>query len=597
MKKVGATVFLVMMSFSLFAQLQGSENHLTDSLKQNLANSKTPAEKVLWLGELAEFYMGVDRAQSDKYAAEQGTVAELSRNRELMIQAKFTNAQRFLNMSGRQDNLTQAIQYSQQALDLAKESDLEEYEAFSYILLAQGARASSESEKALNYCNLAASIASFSDNDSLKVLSYQALGHTYSNKNEKKLAFRNYLLATNLAEEIKSYDLQKNAFYIMSSFYQGIDDLEKAKDYMFKVLALTFQFKKPYDRLSVYNSLGRMYGLSKLKQDTMSMYFYGQSLGLADTLDFQLIKLNTYGSMLDSYVTANKIMEAKKLFDATPELKRFLVQAGQGYFLDQSYGMALTELGRLDSAEVYLDRAEIGFEKNASMLNRHSFYMNKSHFYRKKKDFNKALEYALKAKAIANNSGNIRLIRWDAGELDSIYQKLGDYKNAYVYNREYQKAKDSIDVLSAEKDVLRMQVIDENRRREKEELAEAEATRDRHNIQYMGITAAIAGVFIVLVMLGIFSVSAGTIRIIGFFAFIFLFEFIILLADNKIHHWTHGEPWKVLLIKIGLISILLPLHHFTEKKVIHYITTRKLFELNKDSILSKFKKKETPAAD
>lgn len=89
-------------------------------------------------------------------------------------------------------------------------------------------------------------------------------------------------------------------------------------------------------------------------------------------------------------------------------------------------------------------------------------------------------------------------------------------------------------------------------------------------------------------MLGIFSVSHATIRILGFFAFIFLFGFIMLIADNQIHHWTHGEPWKVLAIKIGLISLLLPLHHWLEEKVIHYLTTKKLLNINKDTLFSKF---------
>ena len=58
-------------------------------------------------------------------------------------------------------------------------------------------------------------------------------------------------------------------------------------------------------------------------------------------------------------------------------------------------------------------------------------------------------------------------------------------------------------------------------------------------------------------------------------AFILLFEFIILLADTWIHNFTHGEPWKVLAIKVALIAILLPLHHFLEERVIHYIVHRK----------------------
>ncbi|MEI2748753.1 MAG: hypothetical protein V9E88_08355 [Ferruginibacter sp.] len=86
-----------------------------------------------------------------------------------------------------------------------------------------------------------------------------------------------------------------------------------------------------------------------------------------------------------------------------------------------------------------------------------------------------------------------------------------------------------------------------------------------------------------------FKISKGTIKTIGFFAFIFLFEFIILLADNQIHHWTHGEPWKIILIKIGLIAILLPLHHWLEEKVIHHLTNKDLLSNSKFRLLKRNK--------
>jgi hypothetical protein len=92
----------------------------------------------------------------------------------------------------------------------------------------------------------------------------------------------------------------------------------------------------------------------------------------------------------------------------------------------------------------------------------------------------------------------------------------------------------------------------------------------------MGITIAIATVFLFLVLLGIFQVSVSTIKIIGFFAFIFFFEFLILIADNQIHHMTHGEPLKVLAIKVVLIALLLPLHHWMEHRVVSYLTSRRL---------------------
>lgn len=594
MKKCGVLVLFLTVSFSLVAQLQGSENNVSDSLKLNLQNSKTAADKVKWLGALSQYYMGIDKAVSDKYWTEQSNAAEMSRDRKLMIDALFTNARRHLNMGSRLDNLNIGITYSEKALSLSKASNLDDYEAWSYILLAQGALINGKNDPALNYSNLAESIASVSDNDSLKITSALQLGHTYLRKNERMLAFRSYLRATDMAEALKSFELQQTCYYSLSQFYSGLDDYEQAKDYIYKVIALTKLHNKPYDRLNAYNMIGQLYGRNK--QQEIAMSFFEQSLALADTLKFELIKLNTYGFMVNTYLMRDEAKEAFDFFNTQPELKRFMTQAGFDHFIYQTYGMAYAEMGKMDSAEYFLNLAETGFEKNADIYSRHNFYIGMSYFHNLKEDYQTALAYALKGKSIADATGIIALQARDALKLDSIYQKLGDFKNAYRYNKQYHQATDSLEKLSLDKELALAEVESENKRALREEALEAEARRERHNIQYMGITVAIAAVFIVLVMLGIFSVSQTTIRVLGFFAFIFLFEFIILLADNKIHHWTHGEPWKVLVIKIGLISILLPLHHFTEKKVIHYITSRKMFDLNRESFFSRLRKKEETAA-
>jgi ABC-type nitrate/sulfonate/bicarbonate transport system substrate-binding protein len=79
-------------------------------------------------------------------------------------------------------------------------------------------------------------------------------------------------------------------------------------------------------------------------------------------------------------------------------------------------------------------------------------------------------------------------------------------------------------------------------------------------------------------MMGWLAVPPSVIRTLGFLSFIFLFEFIILLADKQIQGWTNEEPWKILLIKIALAAVLVPLHHWLEHKVIVYLSDRKRFK-------------------
>jgi len=79
--------------------------------------------------------------------------------------------------------------------------------------------------------------------------------------------------------------------------------------------------------------------------------------------------------------------------------------------------------------------------------------------------------------------------------------------------------------------------------------------------------------FITLVILGMFKVSAGFIRAMGFFVFLLLFEFIFLVFKKNIYSITHGEPLKDLLFMIALAALLVPLHHWLEHKVLHYLTS------------------------
>jgi hypothetical protein len=113
----------------------------------------------------------------------------------------------------------------------------------------------------------------------------------------------------------------------------------------------------------------------------------------------------------------------------------------------------------------------------------------------------------------------------------------------------------------------------------------------------MLITIIVALAFVLLIMIGMFRVSTFTIRVMSFLSLIFLFEFIILILDTWIHGLTHGEPWKVWLIKIGIISLLLPIHHFLEHKLIHYLLSRHLIIIRSRLSLSRFfnkKKKPLP---
>lgn len=586
MKRLG---ILSVILFSLFGTTAlAQENGYLDSLKHSLETAKTAADRIDRLEKLTSFYMAFDRKLSDKYLDQIQEIAERSRDRNLMVRALVIDARRFYVVGvGNRDDGIKALKAAERALDLAKSNGLDDAEAEVYILLARIARSNGESDKALNFNNMALSLAGTSDNDSVHVDCLISLGDTYMLKKERLLAFRNYLQALTLAEEFGHYEPLKASYHSLADFYQELGEYEKAKDYFFKLYALTIKYKQAFDRMQTYRSIGFVYTLEK-RYDIATGY-YEKVLALADSMKFNEVRVNGYLSILEQYRLSGQPEKALAYLKSRADLREFMIRVNAEHLVYQAYGLTYQNIGRYDSAKYYYAMAEPLFEARSNPERRFGFYTLMADLYSTLKQHDKALSYLQKAKDISEESGNLDMKQVVSLALDSAYQKLGDFKSAYFYNEKYHTYADSLKLLATEKDLMILEVADETKRREREELKTELELHARHNIQYMGITLAIASVFIMLIMLGIFRTSKATIKVLGFFAFIFLFEFIILLADNQIHHWTHGEPWKVMLIKIALISLLLPLHHYLEEKVIHYLTSHQMLA-HKDSLLSKLRR-------
>ena len=584
MRKYLSLCLLLLLTYVTEAQ----PDHVADSLKKNLSLCHTDADKVYTMMKLANYYNHIDDKLSQSYAEQAIEIAELSRDRKLIALVWLKNGHRLENMSDLASNITLAMDSYQRAEKVARENDLEDELGYAYLGMAAVNRIKGDFATALNYNNLAFSIAGSSRNDSLKVTAYNSTGETYRHRNEKLLAFRNYLDALNVAELSGRNALIKIGYGALCQFYVSIEEYDKAIDYGMKILSVDRKDQNRVDLLSDYNLVGNLFAYKK--QTDLALSMYEKSIALADSMQFSMYKLNSYLSIVDMYFHNDEMKKGMTYLNEHRTLLDFFQNSGLEFYLDEIYAGVYSELGKYDSAYYFFKKSEPEIEQKAPASAKCNFYQQYGDFYKNKGDYRMGIVYYLKAKQVGEDMKDIYVLQICAKNLDTLYDKAGDYKTAYAYNVAYNQYKDSIQSLAREADVLKLEVDNDNRRRERQAREEEETTQRRHNIQYMGFTAGIVCLFIVLVMLGFFMVSPRTIRALGFFSFIFLFEFIILLADKQIHEWTHGEPWKILLIKIFLAAILLPLHHWLEHKVIHYLSTRR--KIAPGGGWFKFKKKE-----
>ena len=202
------------------------------------------------------------------------------------------------------------------------------------------------------------------------------------------------------------------------------------------------------------------------------------------------------------------------------------------------------------------------------------------HDRRLKNNFPEAISYYLKAIKISLQMTDANTIAFYSGKLSDLYETQKDFKNALFYSKQSIVYEDSLRELSRQNDITLLGVDRENKRHQQELLQQEQKEISHRNIQYFGITLSIVIIFFIMLFVGSYPVSPLTVKLMGYFFFISLFEFIVLIIDNLvINHIIHNQPLKLWLIKIGVIALLVPFQHFLEHNVIGLLASRKLIEV------------------
>ncbi len=582
MKRRLLTSFFLLSLTLLYAQQKPA---LVDTFKAKVARAKTPEDKVEQLNGLSMILMNTNIPEADKYAEQMLREAEISRSRPLMAKALLNNGDRYSILAINKNFIQKSVDNYTKALNLARENKLDKETVHALLGLANITTKVPDLDKAFSYTTQAFSLASSLADDTLKIDGYNTFGDIYQRKKERLLALRAYLNGLRIAEDVKNHRYLRSCYANLTSFYADIKAYDKAIDYATAAMQ-QLQFSqsggKEYNRVVDLYSLG---GLYTLKKDfSMSAYYFEASIKLADSLHYEPLKMPGYNGLLNQYLEADQPEKALAFFNNRPDMKQYITNFGLGYVIDDAYGVIYTKLRKFDSAAAYLAKAAPAFETQSTPDQRFAFYKQYAELYSQSGNNAAAIDYYTKAKTLADGMNNLEWQQNTAQALDTLYANAGDFKQSYAFKTLYYGYKDSLQKLGEQKDFMQAELADEQQRQERIAREEAAAEDRKHSVQYTAIAIGIGMIFVLLVAMGIFKVSVSTIRVMGFFSFILLFEFITLLADTKIHHWTHGEPLPVLGIKIVLIALLLPLHHWLEHNVVHYLTTHHLIIPDRKSI-------------
>jgi tetratricopeptide (TPR) repeat protein len=359
----------------------------------------------------------------------------------------------------------------------------------------------------------------------------------------------------------------------MVSFYKSIENYDKSIDYQYKILVNYKASKNVEEQLNTLYAIGDNYREAKKYNAAKGVF---DAMGkLADSVKNAEQRTNSSVGYLNTILDSDEKDKALEYLRSHPDITQIFQKIGMGYLLDYGYANVYQRLEKKDSAAYFYEKVLAPMEAKASIFQQMDYYSKYAYHLYTVGNYNKAIAYLNKAKYYADSTKNSTVALSVVDYLDSCHQKIGDFKAAFYYASLKNKIKGELDEKGKAKDLLTLEIETENKRAERQAQEAAEETIKRHNWQYMAIIIAIISLFSLLAVMGVFNVSVRLVKALGFISFIFLFEFLILIADTWIHHATHGEPWKILAIKVVLIALLMPLHHWLEHKAIHFITTRR----------------------
>lgn len=547
-------------------------------LVQKLATADNDAARIVLLGELAEFYsIFRDNKKADSLLEKQMLLAEVLQSDDLFLETMSGAAIDNIATWSSKETFDRATTFLQKGLNMAKERNNARLEAVTYLKLSRLFRKRRFFDKAIEQATLASLLLSDRKQDSLKSALYLELGDAFSGKGDAVAAYKNYNSAYDVAYSIKNVPLQSAAWHCFSNLYRDLGDSLLAKNTLFESLRLNAKAGNEAGLLTDYLDLFRL---------TAETEFLKKANALAVKLRSLNDQLFCKRLMLSYIMVVEKNSEkALGYLRGNPDLN--LYQTNKG--LPNYNTGAIYHYGgnNAEAVKYYLLDEPLllaAFEPSVQL----SYFSEVADSYSQLNQTDKAIAYYEKALALSKTLGTPAANAAFTEKLSRLYAGRKDYKNAFAYSQQYLTYNETLKMLAKQREVTLLGLEREKKRHEKDLQAALENDLKRRNLQYTGISMAIAFLFIVMILIGMFPVSKATIRMLNFFSFICLFEFIILLIDNWLHDLAHGEPLKIWLAKIFIIALLLPLHHTLEHWAIKFLSSQKLQEFRQKISVRRF---------
>ncbi len=320
----------------------------------------------------------------------------------------------------------------------------------------------------------------------------------------------------------------------IGAVYARLNRIELANDYVNRSIKIKTK-TRDYGGLALsYITLGRWYMAEKNYKEA-SIHFrkaliYRKLEGKPQGLGYALINL----------------AELKKA-QHQPDTALSLALKAKGYFLDANDQQGLVWSYRLMGDLLVTQKPKEANQFYLSALNLDPNSLNGN---------------ALEARK------GLASLRAAEGQFEKAYQQQKQYDELYSISLK-QSGQDATQQLAAE---YEYQLKEKEKAREAER--EAQKISRRNNLQFISISIGVLSVFSILLLLRQ-KVSVRILNPMIFLAFLFLFEFLFVLADPTVARLSAGQPYIQLFTNAALALSILPVQQWLENWVKRKISNQR----------------------
>ena len=540
-----------------------------DSLKALYNKAANDSQKVVILGELAaHYYIYHLDSLARNTLHQQLVIAEIANNKNLMLLSLFGDATSRISYAASSLEFDKCISFIESGIDYAESNGLRDYVVLGYLRLSDILRKRGDNTQALSNAVLALSNLKDVDSDSIKALTYLGLGNAYLALGKAETACFNYNNAFDFATKIPSVTLQSKTYHCLSEMYRYLGDSTEAHLELNKSVELNRSNNNQPGLLNDYIDLARL---------TDKKEYIDKAIELAWLQNDSYYLLISKRIMLAYYQVAMKdANKALQFLETEPDLKMTYINSGIGNYY-RAIGNCYFYAGIADSALRYYQLAEPEILKQTDPSGNMVIFYQLGDTYALAGNHGMAITYYHKALQLSETLEDEENMAGISAKLSNCYELQKDFKNAFLFAKRTTALNEQLRAASEDRKIALLGVARENRKHELELLQKEKQENAKMNIQYMFITLVIVIVFFIMLIIGSFTVSKMMIKMMGYFFFISVFEFIVLLIDSLfLAHHLHNQPLKLWIVKIFLIAMLVPLQHFLEHRVTELLSSKKI---------------------